>query len=76
MKLKVTLVLQATCALCSHSLSTSYPLIPSEPEPQEEDGEEPFIAPPGLIIPSDVELVRFNSESQESEQLQGLKTDY
>ncbi|KAB5549229.1 hypothetical protein PHYPO_G00064990 [Pangasianodon hypophthalmus] len=28
----------------------------NEPEPQEEDGEEPFIAPPGLIIPSDVEL--------------------
>ncbi|XP_062868266.1 splicing factor, suppressor of white-apricot homolog [Trichomycterus rosablanca] len=27
-----------------------------EPEPQEEDGEEPFVAPPGLIIPSDVEL--------------------
>ncbi|XP_076835685.1 splicing factor, suppressor of white-apricot homolog [Brachyhypopomus gauderio] len=27
-----------------------------DPEPQEEDGEEPFVAPPGLIIPPDVEL--------------------
>ncbi|KAK3555461.1 hypothetical protein QTP86_016890 [Hemibagrus guttatus] len=28
----------------------------NEPEPQEEGGEEPFVAPAGLIIPSDVEL--------------------
>ncbi|XP_035383044.1 splicing factor, suppressor of white-apricot homolog isoform X2 [Electrophorus electricus] len=28
----------------------------NDPEPQEEDGEEPFVAPPGLIIPPDVEL--------------------
>ncbi|XP_060746261.1 splicing factor, suppressor of white-apricot homolog [Tachysurus vachellii] len=28
----------------------------NEPDPQEEGGEEPFVAPPGLIIPSDVEL--------------------
>lgn len=76
MKLKVTRVLQAICALYSYSLSTSCPLIPSEPEPQEEDGEEPFVAPPGLIIPSDVELVRFNNELQEREQPHGLNIDY
>lgn len=29
----------------------------SDQEPQEEESEEPFVAPPGLVIPSDVELV-------------------